>query len=198
RCWDDFLARPPEVRMGAARLAEVTERVSESRERLAARDYRFFGEHLARRDQWRAFSEFGDRVLYLDIETTRSAERADVTVIGLHDGREMRQFVRGENLLGAEEALAEAELLVTFFGTGFDVPVLRRLFPRLPFDQLHVDLCHTLRRLGLTGGLKAIETVLEMPRPSEIVGLDGWDAVLLWNQHRRGSREALDLLLRYN
>src|SRR5204863_669334 len=52
RCWDDFLARTPDVRMGPARLAELAERVAVSRERLAARDYRFFGEQLARRDQW--------------------------------------------------------------------------------------------------------------------------------------------------
>ena len=198
RCWDDFLARPPEVRFGATRLVELRDRLTASRVHLMAGDYRFFNDCLPRRDHWRAFPEFGRRILYLDIETTGGSDFDDVTVIGLHDGRRMRQFVRGENLLEAEEHLAEAALLVTFFGTGFDVPVLRRLFPRLPFDQLHVDLCHTLRRLGYGGGLKSVELQLGMVRSPEVAGLDGWDAVRLWREWRRGSSEARALLLHYN
>src|SRR5438105_8555 len=133
RCWDDFLARAPDVRLTPARIAELRSRIVASRESLISGDYRFFSDCLPRRDQWRAFPEFARRVLYLDIETTGGTDFDDVTVIGLHDGRTMRQFVRGEDLLEAEEVLREAALLVTFFGTGFDVPVLRRLFPRLPF-----------------------------------------------------------------
>src|SRR5206468_10485155 len=186
------------VRFGAARLTELRDRVAASRTSLMAGDYRFFSDCLPRRDQWRAFPEFARRVLYLDIETTGGTDFDDVTVIGLHDGRRMRQFVRGEDLLEAEQTLAEAALLVSFFGTGFDVPVLRRLFPRLPFDQLHIDLCHTLRRLGYSGGLKVIEPQLGLARPAEIAGLDGWDAVRLWREWRHGSSEARALLLHYN
>jgi uncharacterized protein YprB with RNaseH-like and TPR domain len=198
RCWDDFLARAPDVRLGAARLDDLRARIAASRESLMAGDYRFFNRCLPRRDQWRAFPEFSRRVLYLDIETTGGTDFDDVTVIGLHDGRTMRQFVRGENLLEAEDLLREAALLVTFFGTGFDVPVLRRLFPRLPFDQLHADLCHNLRRLGYSGGLKVVELQLGLARPPEITGLDGWDAVRLWREWRHGSAEARALLLHYN
>ena len=198
RCWDDFLARPPEVRLGPARQAALRARIATSRESLMAGDYRFFSGCLPRRDQWRAFPEFARRILYLDIETTGGTDFEDVTVIGMHDGRTMRQFVRGENLLEAEELLREAALLVTFFGTGFDVPVLRRLFPRLPFDQLHVDLCHALRRLGYGGGLKAIEPRLGLDRAPAIAAFDGWDAVRLWREWSRGSDQSRELLLEYN
>src|SRR5262249_36056908 len=153
----DFLARPPALGFSSGRQAALAQRVATSRERLAAGDAGFFAETLARRDQWRAFPEFAARAIYLDIETTGGAHFDDVTAIGVHDGRRLRQFVRGEDLLEAEEVRAGADLLVTFFGSGFALPVLRRLFPRLPLQGLHVDLCHALRRLGYRGGLKAIE-----------------------------------------
>jgi uncharacterized protein YprB with RNaseH-like and TPR domain len=89
-------------------------------------------------------------------------------------------------------------MLVTFFGTGFDLPMLSRRFPDLAFDQLHVDLCHALRRLGYRGGLKKVEVDLGLVRAPETRGLSGWDAVRLWREHRAGSREALELLLAYN
>jgi uncharacterized protein YprB with RNaseH-like and TPR domain len=196
--WEEFLRRPPEMGISPTRAAALAELITTSRDRLASGDYRFFAEALSRRDQWRAFPEFSSRVLYLDIETTGGADFDDVTVIGVHDGRQLRQFVRGEDLLEAEAVLEEATLLVTFFGTGFDIPVLRRLFPRLPFDQLHVDLCHALRRLGYRGGLKAVERQLGLARPPEIAGMGGWDAVYLWRQHQLGSSRARRLLLDYN
>jgi uncharacterized protein YprB with RNaseH-like and TPR domain len=200
--WEDFPGgapgAAPALRFSPARLALCREQLGRSRERLAAGDYRFFSDCLPRRDQWRAFPDFAHRVLYLDIETTGSGELDEVTVIGVHDGRTLRQFVRDENLLEAEEVLADPALLVTFFGTGFDVPVLRRLFPRLPFAQLHVDLCHALRRLGLGGGLKAVEQRLGLRRAPDLEGLSGWDAVRLWREHCRGQTRSLELLLRYN
>jgi uncharacterized protein len=201
RCWDDVLDRPAalaDLRLSAARQAALAAELERSRESLRQGDYRFFSTALARRDQWRAFPDFSDRVLYLDIETTGAGDFDDVTVIGLHDGRHLRQFVRGDNLLEAEEMLAEAAVLVTFFGLGFDVPVLRRLFPRLRFEQLHVDLCHTLRRLGFGGGLKSVERQLGLARGPQIDGLNGWDAVRLWQESRRGREGALQLLLDYN
>jgi uncharacterized protein YprB with RNaseH-like and TPR domain len=198
--WSEFLTRagvgePP---LHAARHALHAPLVAEAQERLAARDHRYFGRVLASRDHWRAVPEFGDRIGYLDIETTGGTEGDDITVIGLADETGMQTFVKGRDLDAFPEALAPFALLVTFFGTGFDVPMLKRRFPGLPFDQLHVDLCYALKRLGYRGGLKKIEVELGMTRSTETKGLSGWDAVRLWQEHRRGSREALELLLAYN
>jgi uncharacterized protein YprB with RNaseH-like and TPR domain len=182
----------------AARLAAMAERVAESQERLAAGDHRYFARELASRDQWRAFPEFAARTAYLDIETTGGTEGEDITVIGLYDGMTMRAWVKGRDLEEFPEAVAPYAALVTFFGTGFDLPMLRRRFPDLPFDQLHVDLCFALKRLGYHGGLKKIEGELGLARSAETHGLSGWDAVRLWREYRYGSREALELLLNYN
>lgn len=197
-CWRTFLDDPTRFRVPRARLASMLETIAHSPRALEARDHRFFHERLPQREHWRALYAFPGRVAYLDIETDGGTDFDSVTVIGLYDGETLRQFVRGENLLDFQEALDEVSVLVTFFGGGFDIPVLRRAFPRLRFDQLHVDLCPTLRRLGLSGGLKSIERQLGLNRSTETSGLNGWDAVRLWREWRWGKSQSRELLLAYN
>jgi uncharacterized protein YprB with RNaseH-like and TPR domain len=196
--WEHFLADPAAFRVPKPRLPLLLDTVSRSPAALGRGDYRFFRDRLKPRDHWRALHAFPGRVAYLDIETDGGTDFDNVTVIGLYDGRELRQFVRGENLLAFEEALDDVALLVTFYGGGFDIPVLRRAFPRLKFDQLHLDLCPTLRRLGFGGGLKSVEYQLGIYRSPETTGLSGWDAVRLWREYRRGNEESLRTLLAYN
>lgn len=96
------------------------------------------------------------------------------------------------------EAVKPYGVLVTFFGSAFDLPFLRRDFGDLREGRIHLDLCYLMRRLGFSGGLKRIEQSLGIFRSEETSGLNGWDAVRLWAEYRRGSGEALELLLRYN
>jgi hypothetical protein len=196
--WERFLQDPEALRLPRPRLRRWAEEISESVTRLDAGDHAYFASRLASRDQWRAWPEFADRAAFLDIETTGASTFDAVTVIGLYDGKEMRQFVRGRNLTDFPAAIRRHSLLVTFFGTGFDLPVLRRAFPHVPFDHLHVDLCFLLKRLGHSGGLKRVEEQLGIQRSAKTRGLSGWDAVRLWNEYRHGSWEALSLLLQYN
>jgi uncharacterized protein YprB with RNaseH-like and TPR domain len=197
-CWDTFLERPTEFKLSQLPLSRVLETVTQSRAALDRGDFRYFSSLVPNREHWRALPSFPDRVAYLDIETDGGRGADSVTVIGLYDGKQMRQFVRGENLLDFPEALDDVALLVTFFGGGFDIPVLKQAFPRLRFDQLHLDLCPTLRRLGLGGGLKKIEKQLGLSRGEETVGLGGWDAVRLWREWRWGRESSLQTLLAYN
>jgi uncharacterized protein YprB with RNaseH-like and TPR domain len=53
-------------------------------------------------------------------------------------------------------------------------------------------------RLGLAGGLKRIEERLGIGDRTGVEGIHGLDAVRLWQEYRRGSRSALDRLVRYN
>jgi uncharacterized protein YprB with RNaseH-like and TPR domain len=72
-------------------------------------------------------------------------------------------------------------------------------FRYVPFDQIHIDLCPALKRLGYRGGLKRIEQQLGIARPPEVEGLSGFDAVRLWRQWRRkNDAAALEQLLAYN
>jgi uncharacterized protein YprB with RNaseH-like and TPR domain len=112
----------------------------------------------------------------------------------------MTSLVRGETLtedrLHAE--LEQTDLFITFFGSGFDIPYLQAKFPRLNFKKPHFDLCFAARRLGMQGGLKHIEHEVQIVRETDVVGLDGWEAVRLWHQWCAGDEAARDLLLRYN
>ena len=154
---------------------------------------------LPRREAWRLAKEFPGCTLFLDIETTGlSFEGDSVTCVGVSDGATTRAFVRGRDLPRFPEALDGVELLVTYNGSSFDLPVLKRAFPAVDFDRFHhIDLRFPLHRLGVKGGLKGAEKQLGIGRSEAIDGVDGFMAVLLWRAHRAGSVTALDTLLRY-
>jgi uncharacterized protein YprB with RNaseH-like and TPR domain len=46
--------------------------------------------------------------------------------------------------------------------------------------------------------LKKLEHDLGIERDEAVVGLDGYDAVKLWESARKGSTEALERLIKYN
>src|SRR5205823_13251011 len=75
---------------------------------------------------------------------------------------------------------------------------LRKAFPRMCLDQIHLDLLHPLRRLGFFGGLKSIESEIGIARSDETAALRGFDAVRLWKAYQAGDEEALDVRLEYN
>jgi uncharacterized protein YprB with RNaseH-like and TPR domain len=174
-------------------------RVQQSLEAVNGRDVGFFREVMPRREAWRLYSEFADQALFLDIETTGlSPQDSEVTVIGALGGGKPALFVRGMNLDEFPAYVARFPLLVTFNGSQFDVPFLRAHFPRAHLDQAHIDLRFVLGSLGFKGGLKAIERNLGLRRDTTIQEVDGFEAVRLWYQYRRGDRAALERLALYN
>ena len=173
--------------------------VDEARDRLAARDARFFASALPDREGWRLLEDFRDDLACLDIETTGlDRRRHDVTVVGVHRAGETRTLVRGRDLSAAslEAALDGARLLVTYNGARFDLPFLEAALD-VSLDRPHVDLLYPCRRLGLTGGLKAVERTLGLERDRPDV--DGREAVRLWRRYERwGDDAALETLVDYN
>jgi uncharacterized protein YprB with RNaseH-like and TPR domain len=196
--WARFVSAPAIGGMGSVRKARYDRQVWTAIERHAGGDARYFGVVLPSRDHWRLYEWLRTRAAYLDIETDAFGR---ITVVGLYSRRGMRSFVRGESLDGVvlSEELRRYDLLVTFCGSTFDVPTLLSQFPDLPIDHPHMDLCAIGRRLGYAGGLKAIERRFDISRPDELRGLNGSDAVRLWNRWRhRRDHHALAALLAYN
>jgi len=134
---------------------------------------------------------------YLDIET---AFDGSISVIGIYrPDRGTTQLVGdGVRDLPLYEALEGVQTVVTFNGSCFDLPVIRRrLYADLKRDFEHCDLLYVCRRRGLRGGLKKVEQILGIGR--ETAGISGWDAPRLWHRYEaNGDRAALDLLLDYN
>jgi uncharacterized protein YprB with RNaseH-like and TPR domain len=195
--WEDFLSVKRISGLGSERLAWLKGLLEESLRQLHRPEY--FASCLPTGELWRLFHHFRARTAYLDIETTGSSwwEQA-VTVVGFYDGYLMRQFVLGQDLMDFPEALADVDVLVTFNGTQFDLPVLKAYFPDLILPPLHLDLRFILARLGYRGGLKRIEPLFGIKRPPEVAGFNGFDAVLLWDRFQRGDLTARKLLLQYN
>ncbi len=179
-------------------MDQVVEAIEASVAALNAGNHQYFERLLGSREAWRAWPEFRDRVLYLDIETDGGPAGDSVTMIGLYDGSEFVALTKGEDLADFPDKMSQAGMIVTFFGLGFDVPMLKKAFPQAPFDQIHMDLCFALKRVGVRGGLKKIERQFGIARSGETDGLDGRDAIYLWQRHLRGDGDALRILTEYN
>ena len=191
--WEDFLAAKRVRGLSKPRFDAVKTELQESFDHLE--DPAYFATRLQAGEHWRLFDHCRPRTAYLDIETTGKVwPGLLVTVVGLYDGQNMRQFVQGYNLQKFPQVLSEFDLLVTFNGTQFDLPVLKASFPDLPLPAAHVDLRFLMARLGYKGGLKRIEPRFGIHRPNEVEGMDGYMAVLLWQRYQRGDKGALDLL----
>lgn len=196
-CWQTFLDNPSEFRTGSAPKATVRSVLKKSQDALAAKNHQFFGDLMRVADHWRAWDEFKSSCAYLDIETDGGRTAQAVTVIGIWDG-EFRAYVAGDNIEQFRSDITKYNMIVSFFGSGFDLPILMKMYRSVIWDQLHLDLIHPARALGIRGGLKKIERMYGIQRPEGIDGLTGLDAVRLWRQHRMGRKSALQTLLDYN
>lgn len=199
--WTEFLSERRVARISDERKARMDAVLLEGCERLKESDSRYFRAKLHEKHMWRLLRDFRPGTIYLDIETTGISLRAPVTVVGVHAGNKTHTLVKGRNLdgrtLGA--ILSAADLVVTFNGKGFDMPVLRAQFPGWIPDVPHVDLRHLLARLGHHGGLKSIERSLGVLRDRRVEMMTGADAVYLWRLwETKGKSNALDLLIEYN
>jgi uncharacterized protein YprB with RNaseH-like and TPR domain/predicted nuclease with RNAse H fold len=179
------------------------DRISEylvlSESALRKREVEFFSRTLPKREWWRLYQEFQDSTAFVDIETTGLSFYYDnITLIGLFNGKQFKVYLRGQNLADFKEQIKKYQLLVTFNGCLFDLPFISSEFDQIQLPPAHIDLRFLLKRLGFTGGLKAIEKQLDIRREDEINGIDGLDATILWHRYIRGDRGALELLLKYN
>lgn len=191
--WDEF---DPSV-VGPTTGERIETFIDEGWRHLQSGDARYFGEQFPGREAWRLYENFREECVFFDIETTGLSSRRDVvTTVSVHRAGETRTLVRGDDL--DRETLArclDAPLLVTFNGASFDVPFLEESFD-LALDAPHVDLRYPCKRLGLSGGLEAVEREVgvERDRPD----ISGRDAVRLWREHERGVDGSLETLVSYN
>lgn len=196
RTWQDFLDQKKPV-FSPERDAIIRRGLEfslENRDNLL-----FFVNSLPPSDLWRVYEAFQDQAVFLDIETSGGYQGLDeITVIGLYDGRKVQTFVNGRNLEDFEEALASFPLVITFNGSCFDLPYLKKWFRHIALPPAHIDLRFVLKKLGLRGGLKSIERQVGLFRDPRVAGLNGFDAVRLWQDYQWGDESALERLVLYN
>ena len=194
--WDHVLNGSS--RTGPSALARLQPSIARSLEELTRGNCRFFAANLPKSESWRLFEAFRDQTAYVDIETTGRGGGLDhITSIGLYDGNRVRTYVCGDNLEAFADDILEYQLIVTFNGSCFDLPFLKKeLCSDLP--PAHIDLRFLLASLGYRGGLKRCEKALGLDR-GLLDGADGYLAVLLWEEYQAtGDEDVLETLLAYN
>lgn len=143
--------------------------------------------------------EHPEQVMFLDIETTGLSHYYDeITIVGWSLGGHSGTFIKGQDPTQLFKAADAACAMVSFNGIRFDQRFLIQEFPEIPLPEVHIDLMYLCRRVGLTGGQKAIEIELGVEFRNDLEGVDGFAAVLLWHRYLRGDLEALRLLIAYN
>lgn len=196
--WTEFLSSRTIPGIRPSRKTVDDAELSQAQAHRAEEDARYFGNKLPASEHWRLYEWLRPRAVHLDIETNSFGQ---ITVVGLYGHGGFTSLVQGESLTRQRlcEEMARYDLLVTFNGTSFDLPVLLAAIQGLPLDQPHMDLCLLGRQLGYRGGLKAIEHQLGIPRRADLWGMSGADAGQLWNRWRhRRDEEARERLLAYN
>ncbi|MEW6068354.1 MAG: ribonuclease H-like domain-containing protein [Nitrospirota bacterium] len=200
--WDDFLSAHDLNFISPDKKRFFDEYLTLASRELSVGNATYFANNLKKRDHWRLFDIFKDEAACLDIETNGfMPERGGyVTIVGLYDGYDYKCFVKNVNLTkeNLNKELSRYKYLITFYGAVFDVPFIKRAIPDMKFDIPHFDICFGSRRLGFKGGLKRLETDLGIERDESVRGMNGYDAVRLWEFAKKGGTEALDLLITYN
>jgi uncharacterized protein YprB with RNaseH-like and TPR domain len=194
--WEEMLAaRFPSL--SRQKASTFTAHIEESFKHLSDNNPNYFVDRLPANQHWRCFPEFRPSIAYLDIETTGLHSTAAITTIAIYDGQSIYHYVQGDNLEDFKRDINRYALVVTYNGKCFDVPFIERYF-NIRMNHAHIDLMYVLRSLGYKGGLKGCERQLGLDR-KELDGVDGFFAVLLWNDYQKTKDiRSLETLLAYN
>lgn len=196
--WHDFLVRYQNGTLPIPSRPDWFLTVRQSIAQLERGNIFFFAQALPSSERWRLYGTFRTSTVFLDIETTGLGDKDKVTVVGLYHNEGYEPFVDGLNLEQVPDALRRFAILVTFSGDEFDIPFLRRVFPKLTLPPVHLDVRALLKRLNIRGGQKAIEERLGLVRSEHLRGMTGAHAAALWEANLRGEKKALERLLEYN
>ncbi len=197
--WDDFERGLSVNGTGKTKKKILLDYIQKAKAALNDKDILFFRDHLPVKNYWRLYKEFFDRAVFLDIETTGLSLYYDViTLIGTFDGEGIRLFVKDNDLDQIRQYLTKFEIIITFNGTLFDIPFLRKEFPDIRIPPIHIDLRYLLKSLGIGGPLKVIEKKLGITRDADTEKINGREAAVLWNRFVKDDDQALTNLVRYN
>ena len=200
--WDDFLNTSDISFIGIEKKNDFDSSLSKAQDQLDRANAIYFANTIKRSEHWRLFDVFKKDTVCLDIETNGFMPESGgyTTLVGIYDGYDYQCLIYGVNLTpdNLSQLLSGYKYLITFYGAVFDIPFLKKAMPEFHLSIPHFDLCFGARKLGFRGGLKKLEVEFGIRRDDAVTGIDGYEAVKLWEFARHGSSEALDLLKLYN
>ena len=148
--WEGFLSNEAVPGIKDASKDRCDAVLMQASELLDDGESRLLGHMVPRGEHWRMYDRFRDGAAYLDIETDGLSRDSLVTVVTVHRRGSTTTLVEGVDLDAGSlsDALEGADVLVTFNGSCFDVPVLKNSFPGVDLDIPHYDLRFASRKLG--------------------------------------------------
>ncbi|MBU0470701.1 MAG: ribonuclease H-like domain-containing protein [Nanoarchaeota archaeon] len=191
--WQDFLKADKVRGISVGKKSYYDRKLREAQVALLNDKAEFFKRKLPSKEIWRLYSHFKEECCFLDVEVDSFGK---VILVGISDYYNSNFFVKGINLnqQRLEKELSKYKLVITFNGSSFDLPKLKKQF-HLEVTSPHLDLKPLCVNLGLKGGLKEVEKILNLKRPANLTG----NPVELWKTfHASGDREWLELLIEYN
>lgn len=196
--WWKVLERKDQIPFSEKFTEKFLKGVEESSIAFKKDDISFFSKNLAPTDRWRVLEKYFERITFLDIETDGLDFHSGISLIVCFHKGTLYKFLRNENLDDFLHLLSDVELLSTFNGSSFDLPVIENFFRIGKIPCPHIDLRWVAYHMGYKGGLKRIERELGIQRPLDLRGTDGFEAVILWdNWERYRDEESKRRLIRY-
>lgn len=191
--WNGFLKTAKIKGITPLKKSYYDRKIKEARQALSEGNSAYFVGKLPAKDMWHLYDYFKEECGFLDIEIDSYGK---IVVVGISNYFTTNFFVYGANLEKniLEKELQKYKLLVTFNGSAFDLPRLRKQFG-ISLAVPHIDLKPLCVNLGWKGGLKEVEKLLHLKRPAHLYG----NPVDLWRAFQAsGDREYLEILLEYN
>ncbi|EIM64758.1 ribonuclease H-like domain-containing protein [Desulfobacter postgatei] len=194
--WDQFEYLPNKT-FSREKMKDVRLQIDQANIALKAGMPDYFLNRFANPDKIRVLEKFQKETAIIDIETTGLRQEAQVTSIAVLKHGKIFLYVKNINLSNFLESLEDINLIITYNGTRFDLPFIRKCF-KIDLTIPHLDLLSVLKQLGYTGGQKQCEARLGLDRNLS-PGLDGRDAIRLWESWQRHQIQSdLNQLLLYN
>jgi uncharacterized protein YprB with RNaseH-like and TPR domain/predicted nuclease with RNAse H fold/dephospho-CoA kinase len=200
RTWDEYeRSKSQQLPLFPSARRPDLEALTLSREALRSGDVGFFSERLPPSEQYRIALSFPRETIFVDLESTGLSLYYDyITVVGWERNGRFSVWIRGGDNAAMYRAFSDAKVIVTFNGSRFDLPFLRKEFPDLHIPSCHIDLRFFVRRAGVSGGQKDVEERLGLVRDIALKGIAGEAAPVLWHRYRWGDVKSLKLLVAYN
>lgn len=184
------VADPP---LSKQKCKHLRDQIPEMEAALEGRLVDYFLQRLPVGYRLRLWPWFAEQTAFLDLESTGLNISSEITVVGFYFHGKLTQLIKMRDLHRLLASWGQIQLLITFNGERFDIPMLKRHF-KLTYVPPHIDLLEEAKVYGYAGGLKKVEQQIGIPRSSK--GIDGSTACELWVERNRHG--CLQRLLAYN
>jgi uncharacterized protein len=198
--WNAFLKKDTIKGISSKRKAFYNSRILSLKQALRKDDISLLATHIPLHKQWMLYKYYKEDALFIDIEVTGVKKDDYVFLIAIYDGINTKLMIRDINLNLQElkKFLAKYPMLISFNGTVHDIPFLKKRYPDLFSDVLHMDLRFLTQKISFRGGLKKIEKLLGIKRTEIQEKYRSGDIKRLWRMWKgSGDKYYLNLLIEY-